>query len=162
MSSGESMSIPEIESHLAELRTLYVEATLQQRLSVAKQRILNPEQDPNRIIAYVSAVEGFARSLCMHLRAKSKSDLSAIYPEYRMRGAEDLVIEYLKKKEFDAPESQFGKCAWELFRYAVQYRNILAHECTYLGLDKSPALVDACRTVLRKLAGHEGLNADDI
>jgi len=156
------MAVPEIESHLAELRSLYVEATPRQRLSVAKQRILNPEQDPNRIIVYVSAVEGFARSLCMHLRAKSKSDLSAIYPEYRMRGAEELVLEYLKKKGFDAPETQFGEGAWELFRYAVQYRNLLAHECTYLGLDKSPALVDACRTVLRKLAAHEGLNADDI
>ena len=156
------MSIQEIEAHLAELRSLYVDATPRQRLSVAKQRIHNPEQDPNRIIAHVSAVEGFARSLCMHLRAKSKSELSTIYPEYRMRGAEDLIIEYLKKKGVDAPESQFGKDAWEHFRYAVQYRNLLAHECTYLGLDKSPALVDACRTVLRKLAEHEGLNADDI
>ena len=156
------MSIQEIESHLAGLRSLYVEATPRQRLLVAKQRIHHPEQDPNQIIAYVSAVEGFARSLCTHLRAKSKSELSAIYPEYRMRGAEDLVIEYLKKIGFDAPESQFGKDAWEHFRYAVQYRNLLAHECTYLGLEKSPALVDACRTVLRQLAGHEGLNADDI
>ena len=156
------MAVPEIESHLAELRSLYIEATSRQRLSVAKQRILNPEQDPNRLIAYVSAVEGFARSLCMHLRAKSKPELSAVYSEYRMRGAEDLVLEYLTKKGFDAPESEFGADAWELFRYAVQYRNLLAHECTYLGLDKSPALVDACRTVLRKLAAHEGLNADDI
>jgi hypothetical protein len=152
----------EIESHLAELRRLYVEATPRQRLSVAKQRILNPEHDPNRLIAYVSAVEGFARALCMHLRAKGKSELSAIYAEYRWRGPEDLVREYLAAKGLSAPESHFENESWDLFRYAVQYRNLLAHECTYLGLDKSPALVNACRTVLRKLATHEGLNADDI
>jgi hypothetical protein len=152
----------EIESHLADLRCLYVEATPRQRLSVAKQRIQNPEHDPNRLIAYVSAVEGFARTLCMHLHAKSKAELSAIYPEYRWRGAEELIVEYLAAKGFGAPATHFEEGVWDLFCYAVQYRNLLAHECTYLGLDRSPGLIDACRTVLRKLAGHEGLNADDI
>ena len=129
---------------------------------MAKQRIFSPELDPNRLIAYVSAVEGFARSLCMHLRAKNKAGLSAIYPEYRLRGAEELVREYLNAKGITTPESHFENGVWDHFRYAVQYRNLLAHECTYLGLDKSPALVEACRTVLRKLAKHEGLNIDDI
>jgi hypothetical protein len=156
------MADADIESHLAKLRCLYVEATPRQRLSVAKQRIAYPEHDPNRLIAYVSAVEGFARSLCMHLRAKSKAELSAIYPEYRWRGAEELIAEYFGAKDLGAPASQFEEGVWDLFRYAVQYRNLLAHECTYLGLDKSPGLVKACHTVLRKLAAQEGLNADDI
>lgn len=152
----------EIESHLAKLRRLYVEANPRQRLSVAKQRILNPEHDPNRLIAYVSAVEGFARTLCMHLHARSKTGLSAIYAEYRWRGAEELIVEYLSAKGFSTPGSHFDNGAWDLFRYAVQYRNLLVHECTYFGSDKSPALVNACRSVLRKLAAHEGLYADDI
>ena len=152
----------EIESHLAELRQHYVEATPRQRLSVARQRILNPEHDPNRLIAYVSAVEGFARTLCMHLRVKSKAELAALYPQYRWRSAEELIREYLTAKGVVDPATQFEEGAWGLFCYAVQYRNLLAHECTYLGLDKSPALVNACRIVLRKLAAYEGLTADDI
>jgi hypothetical protein len=46
-----------------------------------------------------------------------------------------------------------------LFGYAVDYRNLLAHECTYLGLDKFPSLIEACEAVLEKLARLGGLNA---
>lgn len=156
------MEPSEIEEHLASLRQTYVESLPKQRLSIAKQRINNPEHDPNRLIAFVSAVEGFARSLCMHQSARTKAELSEIYPEYSKRSAKSLIVEYLSKRYLGEPVSHFGERTWQLFLYAVQYRNLLAHECTYLGSDKSLELIEACRTVLQVLAKDEGMNADDI
>ena len=152
----------EIERHLAQLRRQYVEASPRQRLSVAKQRINNPDHDPNRLIAYVSAIEGFARSLCMHQPRRAKQELSKIYAEYERHGPKALIGEYLAAKGLGAPRDHFGADTWALFGYAVDYRNLLAHECTYLGLDRSPRLIDACRKVLQTLAKDEGLNADGI
>jgi hypothetical protein len=152
----------EIESHLAELRRAYVEALPKQRLSVAVQRIKNPHHDPNLLIAYVSAIEGFARSLCIHQRGRTKEELSAAYKEYERRGPQSLVGEYWAAKALPSPRERFGADTWELFTYAVEYRNLLAHECTYLGQDRSPGLIDACRKVLQTLANDAGLSADDI
>jgi hypothetical protein len=157
-----SVDAAAFETHLRELRRGYVEATLRQRLSVARQRIQNPERDPNRLIAFVSAAEGFARALCLNTRAPNRTERWAIYPEYWKRGTEDLITEYLAAKGCSPPPEYFGKDLWLLFHYAVQYRNLLAHECTYLGQDKTPALIEACRTVIKGLAAKEGLNADDF
>jgi hypothetical protein len=152
----------EIERHLAELRREFIEATPRQRLSTAKQRIQNPEQNPNRLIAFVSAAEGFARSLCMHQRARTKAELSTIYHDYWRRGAKDLIVEYLSSRSLGEPAAFFGEKAWKLFSYAVEYRNLLAHECTYLGNDRSPELIEACRTVIKMLSADKGLDANDI
>ena len=153
----------EIEKHLVELRQLYVEADPRQRLGIATQRIQNPEHDPNRLIAYVSAVEGFSRSLCIHQRARTTGhELLAIYPEYKIRGPQSLIGEYLASIGAEPPREHFGADTWKLFGYAVEYRNLLAHECTYLGLDRSAQLIDACRAVLQTLAKDAGLSADDI
>lgn len=162
MSSDLAVDELEIETHLSGLRKAYVEASLKQRLDVGKRRINNPEHDPNRLIAFVSAAEGFARSLCMHLRARSQTELSALYPEYWKRSAESLIAEYLAAKSMGDPALHFGERNWKLFGYAVQYRNLLAHECTYLAGDRSPELIQACRTVLKTLAKDAGLDADDI
>jgi len=152
----------EIEKHLAQLRREYVEASPRQRLSIAKQRINNPDHDPNRLIVYVSAVEGFARSLCMHQPRRTKQELSKIYSEYERHGPKALIGEYLTAKGLGVPCDHFGADTWKLFGYAVDYGNLLAHECTYLGLDRSPRLIDACRKVLQTLAQDEGLNTDEI
>jgi len=152
----------EIEEHLAMLRRTYVESLPKQRLSVAKKRIKNPEHDPNLLITFVSAVEGFARSLCMHQHARTKTELTDIYQKYRNQSAESLIKEYLTNRSLGEAPTHFGERTWQLFGYAVQYRNLLTHECTYLGSDKSPELIEACRAVLRKLVKDEGMNADDI
>jgi hypothetical protein len=51
------------DKHIARLRRDYVEASPKQRLGVARQRIRNPEHDPNRLIA--SSVDGQKRPLAM-------------------------------------------------------------------------------------------------
>lgn len=143
--------------HLEALRKDYIEATPSQRVHVASQRINNPDHGPNLIVAYVSAIEGFARSLAMHQEGHTKSELSAIYPKYRNMSAEKLIELYLQKKINLAPHAYFGNEIWEKVGFAIGYRNLLAHECTYLGQDKYPDLIDACKQVLKKLITLEGL-----
>ena len=145
------------DQHLAELRKLYVEATPRQRYGIAQQRIANPEHGPNVLVACVSAVEGLARSLTMHLHASSKADLSRLYPTYKWRGPAELIEQYLSERRLPSPSDHFGDAVWERFLYAVEYRNVLAHECTYLGQDRSPSLVEACQAILHKLAATAGL-----
>jgi hypothetical protein len=151
------MSTPDYKAHLAELRANYVRATPRQRLGIARQRIANPEHGPNTLIAHVSAVEGFARCLAMHVGAKSQADLSALYPAYRNMGPERLIEEYLSSQGLGEPSAYFGPELWQLFLYAIEYRNLLAHECTYLGQDMSPGLISACTSILDALARSKGL-----
>jgi hypothetical protein len=145
------------EAHLEQLRELYIKATPRQRLGIAVQRISNPDHGPNLLVAYVSALEGFARCLAMHQEGQSKTELCAIYPKYRNMSTEQLITEYLQKKIDSDPLSFFGQGIWKMIRYAVKYRNLLAHECTYLGQDKHSDLIAACAQALRKLADVEGL-----
>lgn len=162
------MANAEYDAHLAELRKLYVEATPRQRYGIGRDRINNPEHGPNVLVACVSAVEGLARSLAMHQDAlsrvgasKLKAELSAIYPRYKHKGPEELIEHYLKGAGLPSPLQFFGEDAWEGLHYAVEYRNVLAHECTYLGQDRSPALIQSCQEVLHKLAAAGDLKVVD-
>jgi len=109
------------------------------------------------LVSFVSAVEGFARSLVMHQDAKVKANLSVVYPKYRNMGPMELVELYLQNKIAVNGIYFFGEKVWEKFKYAIDYRNLLAHECTYLGQDMYPDLIDACNEILRKLAELEKL-----
>jgi hypothetical protein len=82
-----------------------------------------------------------------------------MYRRYRDRAPKSLIEEYLRAKGKNDPKNFFGEDNWKLFGYAVDYRNLLAHECTYLGLDKFPSLIEACEAVLEKLVQLGGLNA---
>jgi hypothetical protein len=162
------MASAEYDEDLATLRKIYVEATPRQRYGIAQQRIANLEHGPNVLVACVSAVEGLARSLAMHVDAQArakpgtlKSELSAVYPKYKWKDAEDLIETYLKAIGQPNPPEYFGLETWELFHYAVEYRNVLTHECTYLGQDRSPALIAACQAILHKLAAAAGLKVSD-
>ena len=150
----------EYEQHLADLRRLYVESTPRQRLHLATQRIQNPEHGPNRLVTSVAAVEGFARSLAMHCHATSKTNLSEIYPRFRFKGPEELIEEFLRFGNRGAPNDFFASGDWRLFKFAVQYRNVLTHECTYLGQDTFPELIFACYRVLSALSATQNLSFD--
>jgi hypothetical protein len=145
-------------AHLVELRQCYIEATPRQRFHIASQRINPPEHGPNLLVAYVSAIEGFARSLALHQEAPSKTALSVMYPKYKNMKAARLIEQFLKKKINKAPEDFFDKDIWEKVGFAIEYRNLLAHECTYLGQDTYPDLIEAYKSALKKLAELEGIN----
>jgi len=140
------------EADLATIRSRYISATPRQRLSVIRQRLDDHHFGPNRLVTVVSAVEGLARSLAMHATARSKSEMAALYPKYSHRKPEGLIREYLQSRGITNPDEFFTEDTWRLFGYAVKYRNLLAHECTYLGLEKFPSLIEACDEILSALA----------
>ncbi len=150
------------EKHRADLRQIYVKSTPKQRLNVALQRIGNSDHDPNLLITKVSAVEALARSLLVHHLATPQADALSFYDLFCRTGAPSLVEAYFQAKCASTPEAILGADTWNLFGHAVHYRNLLVHECTYLGQDKTPALMEACRIVLFKLAEAAGLPTNQI
>jgi hypothetical protein len=139
------------EGDLATIRSKYISATPRQRLSIIRQRLDDHHFGPNHLVTAVSAVEGLSRSLAMHAAARRKSEFENLYPKYSYRKPEGLIREYLQSKGISDPAIYFSEDTWRLFGYAVKYRNLVAHECTYLGLEKFPSLIQACEEVLSAL-----------
>lgn len=139
------------EADLLMLRERYVCSTPKQRLEIIKQRLEDHHFGANRLVTSVSAVEAYARCLVMHECAQTKAELISNYPNFRNRKPEPLVRQYLLSKGISDPADFFQQDTWRLFGYAVGYRNLLAHECTYLGLQKFPSLIEACEEVLSAL-----------
>lgn len=146
-------AVPDIDyvAELLKIRASYVKATPRQRLSIIRQRLADHHFGPNRLVTAVAAVEALARTLAMHQKAKKREDLITLYRKYKDRSPKSLVQEYLIARGISSPTAFFGEDTWRLFGYAVDYRNLLAHECTYLGLDKFPSLIEACDEVLSAL-----------
>jgi len=90
-----------------------------------------------------------------------KAELSVIYPKYKRKGAEELIEQFLAARGLPPANDFFGEDIWGQFHYAVEYRNVLSHECTYLGQDRSPALIESCEAILHKLAAAAGLKVAD-
>lgn len=146
--------------YLAELdamRDAYVRALPWQRLAVIRLRLKDHHFGPNRLVTSVSAVEGLARCLAIRSKGKTKEKIAQLYGQYRNRPPKGLIEEYLLSKGIKDSNAYFGEDTWKLFGYAVKYRNLLAHECTYLGLDKFPSLIEACEHILEKLVEASGL-----
>jgi hypothetical protein len=102
-------------------------------------------------VTAVSAVEALARCLLQHVDARTKAEIRAAYPRYKKWTAPSLVREYLLRHGIADPSTFLEEDNWKLLGYAVEFRNVLVHECTYLGLDKFPSLINACEGVLEKL-----------
>ena len=137
---------------LLSIRDNYVTATPRQRLSIIRQRLEDHHFGPNRLVTSVSAVEALARCLVMHDKAASKRQLKSSYGKYKDRPPKSLVQEFLRSQGITEAAGFFAEDTWRLFGYAVDYRNLLTHECTYLGQDKFPELIAACEEVLNRLA----------
>jgi len=152
------MTEPDYIAELMRIRSAYVCSLPRQRLHVISKRLENPTHGPNLLITHVSAVEALARSLAMHGKGRTKAQLKQLYGKYRHRDVKTLVTEYLASKGHDNPSDFFGSDIWRKFGYAVSYRNMLVHECTYLGETKYPHLSLACQVVLDKLLGLAGLS----
>ena len=147
------MATLDYKTDLERLRRSYVEAEARQRWRIAQQRTRNLHHGANQLIAAVSAVEGFARSIVVARGAASKAERWTLYGEYRNKSAEELVTEYLERRSLP----KFDDETWRLFGFAVEYRNLLVHECTYLGDDLATPLINACFVVLHSLAESQGL-----
>lgn len=138
----------QFEEHLEELREAYVRATPRQRLRVALDRVKHPDCGPNRLIQIVSAVEGLARALLVNEAVSTGDSVSHAYDQVRSLNASDLVRRCLGPD----PASMFPGETWDTFVVAVKYRNLLIHECTFLGQGRTDKLIASSSEVFELLA----------
>ena len=136
---------------LLTLRKTYLSSSPQARYNVIQKRLQQNEIGPTRLVTLVSAVEGLARSIAMSCRAAKMSAPRDLYSSYKDRAANTLVEEVLEMHGHSKPSEYFSEDTWVLFRHAVNYRNLIAHECTYLGQDKYPSLIAASEEVLHAI-----------
>jgi hypothetical protein len=140
-------------AEVEELRRAYVLATPRQRLKKVRECLDDQALKPNDVVVSLAGVEAFARCLVLHQRAKRTArSVREIYPAIRDAGAPALVAEFFRCRANAEPEAAVGERAWALLQEAVEYRNLLIHECTWLNLPKAATLVWACRLVLYRMA----------
>ena len=145
------MEEPDYAAELESIRSAYINSMPRQRLHVIRQRLANPSHGPNTLVTRVSAVEALSRSLALHGLRKPNQRPQANYPRLRNCDPDKLVELYLEHRGLGPAPLVFGEDTWRRFRFAISYRNLLVHECTYLGQDKYPFLEQACDQVLAKL-----------
>jgi hypothetical protein len=133
---------------LTNLRKVYTTNSPQARLNVICQRLHHRESPPTRLVTLVSAVEALARSLVLNEKGKPVADREKHYGSVRDREASWLVKEVLRLRDLPLPAQYFAEDTWTLFKYAESFRNLIVHECTYLGQDKYPSLIQATEEVL--------------
>ncbi|MDB5947632.1 MAG: hypothetical protein JWQ33_2658 [Ramlibacter sp.] len=148
-----------LTQELAHLRTTYAVSSPAARLRVIKQRLTRAEAEagPSRLVTVVSAVEALARSLVVHSSGRPANTAAMRYTQVRHAGPVELVEEVLRLRGAPAAATYFAGETWTLFELANQYRNLVVHECTYLGHDRYPALISAAEGVFHSLVELAGL-----
>jgi hypothetical protein len=132
------------------LRKIYVNAPAQSRLNIILKRLAESEIGPVKLITIVSGIEALARSLLTNHDA-FQGNIDEKYTKYRYKKPEELVEEFLALKGYINYSDYFKNDTWSLFKSAVNFRNLITHECTYLGQDKYPILITSCEIILESL-----------
>jgi len=143
--------------HLSLLRSSYITLNTEQRFRVARERIKEGGSYPNLIVVYVSAIEGVLRSLVVQLEAQASGlDKQSCYEKNERESVKSLLKKYTKLKMRNNKTIKLvDKSTLELVDYAVLYRNLLVHDCTYLREGISIKLIEACQLFLEALANEE-------
>jgi hypothetical protein len=149
----------ELLQHPDELQRTYATATPAARLRAIKQRLAGAhgEMGSTRLVTIVSAVEALARSLVVHAAGRPASTAEMRHKQFRQTGPVELVEEVLRLRGTRPPLQHFDGETWELFEVAARYRDLIVHECTYVGQDRHPYLIAAAESVLRGLIELAGL-----
>lgn len=143
------------DNELSTLRDIYVTRPPQARLNIIQKKLTQlksnkSESGANRLVITLSAVEALVRSMLVNFYAKKEAQKAFVYCKYRYEKVDSMVLEYLNLHNID-PIKHFRDDTWELFCHAIEYRNLIIHECTYLGQDKYPSLIGACNEILDEL-----------
>src|SRR6202158_3645648 len=120
------------KGNIKTMRNKYVAMSPRRRLVIIRQRLADHHFGPNRLVTAVSAVEAMARCLVIDREARPKRNRSRIYPCYRDRSPNELILHYLKRRRIADPCTFFAQNNWLLFGYAVEFRNFFAHQTHYL------------------------------
>jgi hypothetical protein len=146
------------EADLANVRAGYVTLSPAQRLKIIGDRIADdPYSGPNKLVTMVSAVEGFARGLVVQHNVSTPDRMHKRYGKFRFSGPDFLVEKSLRLHRQPVASIYFEEDTWALFLLAVEFRNLIVHDATYLGGDKFPELIRACAEVFSALATLAGV-----
>lgn len=145
--------------HPDELHRAYAVATPAARLRVIRQRLASAqaEMGTTRLVTMVAAVEALARSLVVHASGRPSSTAEMRHRQFRATAPVELVEEVLRLRGA-ARGAQHFTDDWQLFEVATRYRDLIVHECTYVGQDRLPHLIAAADAVLRGLIELAGLD----
>jgi hypothetical protein len=151
----------QLQDHPDELQRAYAIATPAARLRVIKQRLASAhaEMAATRLVTVVGAVEALARSLVVHSFGRPPQTAEMRHRQFRDLGPIELTEEVLRLRGAGRAALHFEGDTWSLFETAVRYRDLIVHECTYVGQDRLAHLLTAADDVLRgliELAGLEG------
>lgn len=149
----------QLKDHSDELRRAYAVATPAARLRAIRQRLasVHGEMASTRLVTLVAAVEALARSLVVHSFGRPPSTAEMRHRQFRDLGPLELAEEVLRLRGAARAALHFEGETWALFEAAVQYRELIVHECTLVGAEQSAHLISAADTVLRGLIALGGL-----
>lgn len=149
----------QIQDHPVELQRAYAVATPAARLRAIKQRLasVHGEMASTRLVTLVAAVEALARSLVVHSFGRPPSTAEMRHRQFRDLGALELTEEVLRLRGASRAAAHFEGETWAHFETAVQYRDLIVHECSFVGADASEDLLAAADKVLRGLVALAGL-----
>lgn len=139
-------------SELQNLRNTYRTLQPGQRLRIAGERIKKPVSGAAELVTRVSAIEGALRSLVIWQESGDRPSKET-YDRYKYMGVADLLDAYITQVGAERKELVDDDC-YELVEYSVGFRNLIVHECTFLGSDKYPSLIEACDRLLESLRQH--------
>lgn len=140
----------------AELRQLYVQANLRQRYSVACDWLGHPSLGPLQVVAAVAALEGFSRAVAVKNSVDGGANLESAYLALKWKTPVELVEKYVLPA-FDLEVTALDHNDWQLLQAAIDYRNLLVHEATYLNGASCQELRDAVVRVLGHIARVVGI-----
>lgn len=148
------MGDPDLEGQLSpeSLRELYVNSTLNQRYRVALERRRNPDHGPNVLVNAVAALEGFTRAAVIQDLIGAGKTTQEAYACTRWLNPSDLLKDFLLPSLDISGEEAFGRESWERLALAMQFRNLLVHEATYLHGGTCRVLVDTVDEVFDAVA----------
>ena len=126
-----------------ELRKKYLRLNRSQRFNIANQRIRNePEYGPDRLVAALSALEGYARSLAVDHLARDGRDRWSTYESVMYLGPIKLLKEHVLPS-LGLSQDTFSEDLWARVKEAITFRNLVVHEATYLGGERRDRLTEA-------------------
>lgn len=143
------MKLSECETHEAELRRQYIKASPSSRWSIIEQRLSYPDARPNLLIARVAAVEALARSIALH--SNNSTPTESDYKVLKHKRCKELLERVALVKSGIHADQVFGIDDLENLQCAEKYRDLLVHECTFLGQGYSADLISACDRIIERL-----------
>ena len=141
--------IQEFEDHVKKLRQFYVDASMSQRIEIARQRTTYPDCGPNILCNTIGALEALARAVLLEIKIRKGQPQMEAYRDIKKQNTTQLLSEICNEKSVSSTDF-FGP-DWELIEYAQRYRNLLTHEATFLREGYSSRLIGACQRVFRKI-----------